>query len=320
MLQVLFEQWMQVGGKWDESQLIIQARTSHKGSKVGGRRWMMRQDIIKKYDGDVETADQLIASKEADPLLKKVSVRDHPDLPWRTDLRLFLIWDESYEQDSEDVVMDQLFSLGQKDSHGTKHKKGHTKKGKGKKRHRSSSSSSSASGSRSSSSSTDDSDQSSPSVKPSKKSKSKRDAKKNQKKTKKTKKAKKDHKKSSESSEGSSDSEVPEVQKKMTEAQKQKEEAKQEKIRQKEEEKAEKNRQKEEEKKQKALQKKESQEKEKEKAKTRASAKKACFPWISISDVCYKLVFYIYIYIYLYSLLKENGGVYTKQFIYIYRT
>ena len=321
MLQVLFEQWMQCGGKWDESQLIIQARTTHKGSKVGGRRWMMRQDILKKYGGCVETADQLIQSKEADPLLKNVSVREHPDLPGRSDLKLYLIWDESYEQDSEDVVMDQLFSLGQKDSHGKKKKKTKpSKKGKGKKRGRSSSSSP-TSRSRSSSSSTEDSDQSSsssPSVKPSKKSKtSKKDAKRNQKKTKKAKKTKKELKKSSESSEGSSDSEASETQKKKPELDRKeqekrdkdrqkeeekrekdrlkeeekrekdrlKDEEKREKDRLKEEEKREKERQKEEEKKEKAARKKEAQEKEKEKAKTRASAKKACSPWM-ISGVC----------------------------------
>lgn len=153
MLQILYEQWIQVGGHWDKSQLVVQARTTIKGSKTGARRWMLRADIVQKY-GSEEIADELIHAKESDPELRKTQVRDHPELPHRADLRLYLCWDSSVESDTEDVMVEQLLSAVQSDSHkrGRSEKKKASKKKDKKRRKRSTSSSRSSSQSSKSSS------------------------------------------------------------------------------------------------------------------------------------------------------------------------
>ena len=236
MLQVLYEQWVQAGGKWDSSQLVIQARTCIKGSKTGARRWMMRSEIVKRY-GCEATADELILVKESDPTLLRTQVRNHPELPHRRDLRLYLCWDESYETDTEDVLISKMLEVAQKDSPRrgrSKEKKDHKKKDKKRKRSTSSSSSSKRQSSSSSQSSKGSADSDS--------SSSKRAATKATKKSKKSKKSK-----DGKSRRGSSPTRLSKEALKNAEKQRQKDEEQAEKKRQKEEEQAEKKRQKDEE-------------------------------------------------------------------------
>lgn len=126
---------------------------------------MLRADIVKKYNSE-EIADELIRAKEGDPELRRTQVRDHPELPHRADLRLYLCWDSSVECDTEDHMVEQLLSAVQTDSH----KRGRSKEKKDrkkqdKKRRKKTSSSSSISRKSSSSSSSSKSAQSSASSK-----------------------------------------------------------------------------------------------------------------------------------------------------------
>jgi len=280
MLQVLYEQWVQAGGKWDSSQLVIQARTCIKGSKTGARRWMMRSEIVKRY-GCEATADELILVKESDPTLLRTQVRNHPELPHRRDLRLYLCWDESYETDTEDVLISKRLEVAQKDSPRrgrSKEKKDHKKKDKKRKRSTSSSSSSKRQSSSSSQSSKGSADSDS--------SSSKRAATKATKKSKKSKKSKDGKSRRGSSPTHSTSTRLSKEALKNAEKQRQKDEEQAEKKRQKEEEQAEKKRQKDEENAEKKRQKDEENEKkklekekkqqaEKEKQKQRASGKKA---------------------------------------------
>lgn len=88
---------------------------------------MLRADIVKKYGCEV-TADELIHSKESDPALRRTQVRDHPELPGRADLRLYLCWDSSFETDTEDVLISEMLEVAQKDSHGRGRSKDRKKK------------------------------------------------------------------------------------------------------------------------------------------------------------------------------------------------
>ena len=152
LLQTLFEEWVSSNDCWTSSQLVAQAKTSVRGTKTGARRWMMRSEIIEKYQSE-QIADELIAAKLNDPVQAKTCVKNHEDLPHREDLRLYLVWDSTYETDVTDTVIEQLFSAT---SSGT-----HKKDKKDKKRKRSSSSSSSSSTSSDESDSSDDSSDSS---------------------------------------------------------------------------------------------------------------------------------------------------------------
>ena len=157
MMQVLYEQWVQAGGKWNDSQLVLQCRSTISGTKTGGRRWMLRSDIVKKYGCEV-TADEIIRSKESDPALLKTCVRDHPELKHRADLRLYLCWDESYETDKEDTTITKMLQLtdsGSKRGRSKEKKERKDKKnskGKDKKKRKRSTSTSEKSSSQSSSS------------------------------------------------------------------------------------------------------------------------------------------------------------------------
>ena len=131
---------------------MVQARSTIKGSKTGARRWMLRADIVKKYGCEV-TADELIHAKESDPALRRTQVRDHPELPKRADLRLYLCWDESFKTDTEDVLISKMLEVSRKDSHGRGRSKDRKKKDKRKRRRRSTSSSKSSPSSSSSQSS-----------------------------------------------------------------------------------------------------------------------------------------------------------------------
>ena len=195
MFQVLYENWISANGKWDQSQIVVQCRSTVKGSKTGARRWMLRSDIVSKY-GSEGIADDIIQSKLSDPMLKSTCVRDHPDLPGRPELQLFLCWDSSHECDTEDTVVEQMFTMSQK--HDEREGQGKTNKGHEKKRKRSTSSSSSVSMDTSSSSSDSDSSSddtsSSGAKKKSKKSKNNKKAKKGKNAGKKSKKPKEDKK------------------------------------------------------------------------------------------------------------------------------
>ena len=291
MLQVLWEQWIQADGEWDKSQLVVQARSSVSGSKTGARRWMLRQDIIKKYGNDESIADELIRKKESDPHLRKTQCRDHPELPERADLRLYLCWDETYETDKEDFVVEQLLKCAQKDTHGrgrSREKKSHKScktgktgkdNGKGKKKRKRSTSSSSSDNKSSSSSSGSKGSKSSQSARSSSAASDSSKATKATKATKAPKKGKKSKdrkaKKTKKSKKDSSEPKLTKEEIRRLEKQKQKDFEKDQRKKAKDEEKEEKKKQKEEENSKKKAEKEEKQQVEKNKQKVRATARKA---------------------------------------------
>eukprot|EP00438_Fugacium_kawagutii_P035946 Skav208479 [mRNA] locus=scaffold2430:18497:18928:+ [translate_table: standard] len=103
------QQWISTdafyGEKW--GQLVVQARSSVKGSKTGARRWMTRDEMVKKY-GSENIAHELIETKLTDPELRATQIRPHPEVPDREDMRQYLVWDESFETDVEDTVVEQM--------------------------------------------------------------------------------------------------------------------------------------------------------------------------------------------------------------------
>ena len=155
----MFEDWCAASEDWNKSSLLVQMRESTSHKKRGARRWLTEGQIAQKYNSP-EIAAEIVKSKENCDVMRKTQIRAHEDLPHRKDLRLFLVWDESWEATETDTVVEALFK--QRDSSGEKQKK------KKDRRKRSRSSSGSSSSDHSSSS---DSDSSSSSNKKSKKKK-----------------------------------------------------------------------------------------------------------------------------------------------------
>lgn len=266
-LQVLFEEWAGSEEDWSKSNLIIQMRSRNKHSKKGCRRWLTQREIADKY-GSAEIAADIVRLKLEDRKARASTVRDHPDLPGREDMRQFLVFDYSEETDERDEILESLFSVedgSDKDDVPTNsgRGRGHAKKKdsrKSKKRRRRSTSSSNSSSTRKSSSS--DSSRSSHSAKT-----SKTKVKKHGKKAKKEKKEKY-------SPDKSRDREMTEAQKKKAEKAKAKEEEAQRKKAEREEVKRQNDEKKE---MQRAEERKEKEEKrqiEKEKDRKRSLAKK----------------------------------------------
>ena len=159
MLGVLFEEWTNCAEDWRKSDFVIRMRQTTTDKKKGGRRWMTAGDIVSKYlpgrtlEEAQQIKDEIIANKEkASP----EAIRPHPDAPLNASMRLYLVWDESFESTEIDNVVETLFR--QKDVTGKEKK--NSGKASGSKRKRKTSSSSSSSDTMSDSGD-DDSDSSS---------------------------------------------------------------------------------------------------------------------------------------------------------------
>ena len=137
-LQTMFEDWCAASEDWTKSSLLVQMRQSTSTKKRGGRRWLTEGQIAQKYNS-AEIAREIVKSKENCEFMKKSQIRAHEDLPDRQDLRLFLVWDESWEATETDLVVETLFK--QRESSG----KGSKKEKKDRRRKRSTSSSDSSS-------------------------------------------------------------------------------------------------------------------------------------------------------------------------------
>jgi len=125
-------------------------RESSKESTVGGRRWMTESDIADKYSRGRSMAEaqqiarEIVEGKENCAHMRVAHIKPHPDAPLRSDMKLYLIWDESYETSVKDSIVESLFELRDDDSK-KKGKSGKDGKSKGSKRKISASSSDSQS-------------------------------------------------------------------------------------------------------------------------------------------------------------------------------
>ncbi|CAK9109543.1 Uncharacterized protein SCF082_LOCUS50913 [Durusdinium trenchii] len=261
-LQVLYEQWIGATEKWSASQLVVRMRNRKLSKKVGGRRFMTEREIIQRYGEEV--AADIIANKESkhkeDP--EAGLVKAHPE---SEKLKLYLCWDQEYEQEEEDNLIEMMYEDfdGDMDDFGNKTES--SDKGKGKrvakspakkdsgKRKKSSSSSSgppssSSAGSSSDASSSSDSDSSSStdSSESDKKKKKKKARKANKKDRKKN--SKKDKKQAKKNKKGVKKEKDAKSKKKNKKAEKEKEEKEKEKERVRAEKEAEKEEKKKEEK------------------------------------------------------------------------
>lgn len=263
----MFEEWAGSEEDWSKSNLIIQMKSRNKHSKKGCRRWLTQREISDKYSSE-EIAADIVRLKLEDSKARASTVRDHPDLPGREDMRQFLVFDYSEETDERDEILESLFSMEEGSDQedvptASGRSRSHAKKKDSrtpKKKRRSTSSSSSSSTRKSSSS---DSSRSSHSAKTSK-----------TKKTKHGKKAKKEKKRKHNSPDKNKDPEMTEAQKKKAEKAKAKEEEAQRKKAEREEEKRQKDEKKEMQRAEERKEKEEKRQMEKEKDRKRAVAKK----------------------------------------------
>lgn len=154
-LQLMFEDWCQSNEDWHQSSFLLRIRTTHSNKVKGARRWLTEQAIAEKYKS-AEIAKEIVAAKLNCEVMRKTSVRPHPDMPHRKDLQLYLCWDESFETSEVDTVVESLFEQ-RSTSKDSKDSKGDKKRKKSKRRSSSSSNSSYSSDASTSSSSSDSS-------------------------------------------------------------------------------------------------------------------------------------------------------------------
>ena len=110
-LAILFEEWTKCSERWESSSFVLRMREKTTEKQKGGRRWMTKADIIAKYrpgrteEEATQIAEEIVMNKEATPDAQK----PHPDAPLNPTMRLYLVWDESYESTEVDTVVESLF-------------------------------------------------------------------------------------------------------------------------------------------------------------------------------------------------------------------
>ncbi|CAK9038658.1 Uncharacterized protein SCF082_LOCUS22708 [Durusdinium trenchii] len=127
-LALLYEQRVQCEGHWKESSFVKELRVTNRSRKKGARKWMTKQELIQKF-GSERLAMRIIEAKQNDPVLAKSQIRCHPDCPDEPELVQYLVWDMDAEEDTEDIVTNNLFQAVDDDGNkGGKEKKSKSKK------------------------------------------------------------------------------------------------------------------------------------------------------------------------------------------------
>ena len=91
---------------------------------------MTEADIADKYskgrsmEEARQIAREIVEGKELCPHMRVAHVKPHPDAPLRSDMKLYLIWDESYETSTKDTVVESLFEVPDDDTKSKKDKSG----------------------------------------------------------------------------------------------------------------------------------------------------------------------------------------------------
>ena len=62
LTDLLFEEWLEIGGNWMESKLVVSVRNKQASRTVGRMRWLSRHELLTKY-GDAATVDDLCERK-----------------------------------------------------------------------------------------------------------------------------------------------------------------------------------------------------------------------------------------------------------------
>ena len=101
-LTSLLEDWIQAGEDWSQSALVVHLTQSKSEAARGRFKWVSKADLIARY-GDTDAAKELIA----DLIQRKVvdgHVKDDPNFPGRKEFRLYLCWDSSVLDTTEEVA------------------------------------------------------------------------------------------------------------------------------------------------------------------------------------------------------------------------
>ena len=76
----LYEDFMQGGGRWQNSTILKTIRKIHGNGRRATRRWLTRQQLLEHFK-DEQVVQAIILRKETDKQMAKLEIRDHPELP-----------------------------------------------------------------------------------------------------------------------------------------------------------------------------------------------------------------------------------------------
>ena len=80
-LQVLLEEWISCRGQWRSSK-VYEKITSRKSCKTyGARVWLTKSQIMAKYGGNEQVANDIIATKTESEEARQTQTKPHPDAP-----------------------------------------------------------------------------------------------------------------------------------------------------------------------------------------------------------------------------------------------
>ena len=86
-MQMLWEEWLSCNESWTTSTWVIQLQQTNSFTRTGARRWMTIKQIAEKY-GCMDTAKEIVKTKEQDKVLAATQIKPHPDCPTNEDSRL----------------------------------------------------------------------------------------------------------------------------------------------------------------------------------------------------------------------------------------
>ena len=79
-MTTLYEDFMQCGGRWQNSTILKTIRKIHRNGRRAARKWLTKQQMLEHFK-DPKIVQAIIVRKETDKELAKLEIRDHPELP-----------------------------------------------------------------------------------------------------------------------------------------------------------------------------------------------------------------------------------------------
>lgn len=95
--------FLQSGGRWEDSKLLLVLKHKLKTSKIGSMKWLTRPELLLKYNQDVTIVDTIIANKK-----KSGDCKPHPDCD---SVEQYHVWDSEETREEDETTQEMETSL-----------------------------------------------------------------------------------------------------------------------------------------------------------------------------------------------------------------
>jgi hypothetical protein len=108
----LFECFLSCKGNWEQSSIVLNARSKHEQKKKGKIRWMSEKEMLERFPQDV------VEHMKSEKTLENKQAMDHPDLlkaslEVRLKNRMYRVFDALLETETDTFETDILLTTGE---------------------------------------------------------------------------------------------------------------------------------------------------------------------------------------------------------------